>query len=269
MIRAAALVLLAAAAAGCGSDLGPASTAPAAPVRILLVQGSPGLAQGVRDAIAMIDAKTVTAVSQADLVVTAQQSAAATAARENGGTHVLAVGQPPAGAVAANVRVVEFDRGQLAYLAGALAALRSDDVAVAEPASTLAVAFAAGAHAGHGGAQATSVACGATTTAAVVYVPDAACRPHAPAAQLIAPVKLPGATMLALLRTRPEVVVAAAARSVQDGAFDPGIALEGLREDAIGFAWISPEVGQGANARLQSIEDRVRAGTAGVPSVAP
>jgi basic membrane lipoprotein Med (substrate-binding protein (PBP1-ABC) superfamily) len=171
--------------------------------------------------------------------------------------------------VAANVRVVEFDRGQLAYLAGALAALRSDDVAVAEPGSTLAAAFAAGAHAGGGGARATSVACGATTTAAVVYVPDAACRPDAPAAQVIAPAKLPGATMLALLRTRPEVVVAAAARSVQDGAFDPGIALEGLREDAIGFAWISSEVGQGANARLQSIEDRVRAGTADVPSVAP
>jgi hypothetical protein len=269
VIRAAALVLLAAAAAGCGSDLGPASTAPAAPVRILLVGGSPGLAQGVRDAIAMIGAKRVTAVSRADLVVTAQQSAAATAARVNTGTHVLVVGQPPAGAVAANVRVVEFDRGQLAYLAGALAALRSGDVAVAEPGSTLAAAFAAGAHAADGGARATSVTCGATTAAAVVYVPDTACRPHAPAAQLIAPANLPGATMLAVLRTRPEVVVAAAARSVQDGAFTPGIALEGLGEDAIGFAWVSAEVGQGANTRLQSIEDRVRAGTANVPSVAP
>jgi basic membrane lipoprotein Med (substrate-binding protein (PBP1-ABC) superfamily) len=269
VIRAAALLLLAAAAAGCGSDLGPASTAPAAPVRILLVQASPRLAQGVRDAIALIDARTVTDVSQADLVVTAQQSAAAAAARENGGTHILVVGQPPTGAVAANVRVVEFDRGQLAYLAGALAALHSGVVAVAEPGSTLGAAFAAGAHAAGGGAQATSVACGATTAAAVVYVPSAACRPHAPAAQLIAPAKLPGATMLAILRTRPEVVVAAAARSVQDGAFDPGIALEGLREDAIGFAWISPEVGQSANARLQSIEDRVRAGTVDVPSVAP
>jgi len=77
------------------------------------------------------------------------------------------------------------------------------------------------------------------------------------------------AGVVASLGDRPEVVVAAAARSVQDGAFDPGISLEGLREGAIGFAWISPEVGQGANARLQSIEDRVRAGTAGVPSVAP
>ena len=102
-------------------------------MRILLVQASPGLAQGVRDAISMIGARTVTDVSQADLVVTAQQAAAATAARENPGTHVLVVGPRPAGAVAANVRVVEFDRGQLAYLAGALAALSGRDVAVAEP----------------------------------------------------------------------------------------------------------------------------------------
>jgi hypothetical protein len=269
VIRAAALVLVAAAAAGCGSDLGPASTAPAAPVRILLVQASPELAQGVRDAIALIDARTVTSVSQADLVVTAQPSAAATAARENPGTHVLVVGRQPEEAMAANVRVAEFDRGQLAYLAGALAALRGRDVAVAEPAPALAAAFAAGAQAAGGGAQPTSVACGATTAAAVVYVPDPACRPHAPAAQVIAPERLAGATMLALLRTRPEVVVAAAARSVQDGAFEPGIALEGLREDAIGYAWIAPAVALGTITRLQSIEDTVRAGTADIPSVTP
>jgi hypothetical protein len=267
--RAAALVLLAVTAAGCGSDLGPASTAPAAPVRILLVQGNPGLARGVRDAIATIDARTVTAVSQADLVVTAQQSAAAAAARENTGTHVLVVGPRPAGAVAANVRVVEFDRGQLAYLAGALAALRSGNVAIAEPGSQLAAAFAAGARAANRGAQTASVACGEPTAAAVVYIPDPACRPGAPAAQVIAPKRLAGAAMLGILETRPEVVVAATARSVQDGAFEPGIALEGLREDAIGFDWISPALTQGGFARLQAIEDNVRAETAAVPSVAP
>jgi hypothetical protein len=267
--RAAVLALLALTAAGCGSDLGPASTAPAAPVRIMLVQGSPGLAQGVRDAIAMIDARMATDVSQADLVVTAQQAAAATAARENPGTHVLVVGSRPTGAVAANVRVVEFDRGQLAYLAGALAALRSGDVAVAEPGSALSAAFAAGAHAANRAAQATSVACGAATTAVVVYVPDPACRPHAPAADVIAPARLSGATMLGLLRTRPEVVVAQTARSVQDGAFDPGIALEGLREDAIGFDWVSPVLAPRAVTRLQSIEFTVRAETADIPSVAP
>jgi basic membrane lipoprotein Med (substrate-binding protein (PBP1-ABC) superfamily) len=269
VIRAAALVLLAAAAAGCGSDLGPASTAPAAPVRVFLVQASPGLAQGVRDAIALIDARTVNDVSQADLVVTAKESAAATAARENPGSHVLLVGRQPDRGVAANVRVVEFDRGQLAYLAGALAALRGSNVAVAEPGPVLAAAFAAGANAARPGAVATSVACGATTAAAVVYIPDPMCRPRAPSAQVIAPTKLAGASMLALLRTRPEVVVAAAARSVQDGAFEPGIALDGLREDAIGFASISPAVAQTTITRLQSIEDTVRAGTADIPSVAP
>jgi hypothetical protein len=269
VIRAAALVLLAATAAACGSDLGPASTAPAAPVRILLVQGSPGLERGVRDAIALIDARTVTAVSQADLVVTAHLPAAAAATRENGGTHILVVGARPAGAVAANVRVVEFDSGELAYLAGALAGLRGGDVAVAEPGSALTGAFAAGARATDGAAQATSVACGEATAATVVYVPDPSCRPHAAAAQMIAPARLTGATMLAVLRTRPEVVVAQTARSVQDGAFVAGIALEGLRADAIGFAWISPVVAASAITRLQSVEDAVRAGTANVPSVAP
>jgi hypothetical protein len=267
--RAAALALLAMAAAGCGSDLGPASTAPAAPVRILLVQASPGLAQGVRDAISMIGARTVTDASQADLVVTARLAAAATAARENPGTHVLVVGPRPVGAVAANVRVVEFDRGQLAYMAGALAALRGREVAVAEPGSALSAAFAAGAHAANRGAQAASVACGAQTTAVIVYVPRPACRPRAPAAAVIAPARLAGATMLGLLGTRPEVVVAVTARSVQDGSFGPGIALEGLREDAIGFDWVSPALSARAFTRLQSIEDTVRAETADIPPVAP
>ena len=76
--------------------------------------------------------------------------------------------------------------------------------------------------------------------------------------------------MLAVLRTRPEVVVAAAARSVQDGAFDPGIALEGLREDAIGFAWVSPALAAGRRTRgCSRSRTAVRAGTAHVPSVAP
>ena len=72
-----------------------------------------------------------------------------------------------------------------------------------------------------------------------------------------------------MLRTRPEVVVAATARSVQDGSFDPGIALEGLREDAIGFDWVSPALSARAFTRLQSIEDTVRAETAHIPAVAP
>lgn len=269
MIRSAALVLLAATAAGCGSDLRAASVAPAAPVRILLVRATPQLAQGVRDSIALIGARTVRSVDRADLVVTAHQAAAAAAARANPGTHVLVVGARPTGAVAANVRVVEFDRGELAYLAGALAALQGREVAVAEPGHVLAAAFRAGARAAHGGAHTSSVACGRPTAATVVYIPDPACRPRAPAAHVIAPVALAGARMLAVLETRPQVVVAETARSVQDGAFEPGIALEGLREDAIGFKWVSPAVAPGAVNRLQDIEDTVRAETADVPAVAP
>jgi hypothetical protein len=102
-----------------------------------------------------------------------------------------------------------------------------------------------------------------------VYIPDPCCRPGGSGAAVIAPRRLPGADMLALLRPRPAVVVAEGARSVQDGVFDPGAWLEGLREDAIGFAWISPEVAAGAVDRLQHVEDRVRAETAPVPSVAP
>ncbi len=269
MIRSAALVLLAATAAGCGSDLRAASVAPAAPVRILLVRATPQLAQGVRDSIALIGARTVRSVDRADLVVTAQQAAAAAAARANPGTHVLVVGARPTAAVAANVRVVEFDRGELAYLAGALAALQGRDVAVAEPGQVLAAAFRAGARAAHPGAHTASVACGQPTAATVIYIPDPACRPRAPAAQVIAPAALRGARMLAVLETRPQVVVAEAARSVQDGAFVPGIALEGLREDAIGFSWVSPTVTPGAQNRLQDIEDAVRAETADIPAVAP
>jgi hypothetical protein len=269
VIRSAALVLLAATAAGCGSDLRAASMPAAVPVRILLVQGTPELAQGVRDSIALIGARTVRSVERADLVVTAQESAAAAAARENPGTHVLLVGARPTGAVAANVRVVEFDRGELAYLAGALAALRGREVAVAEPGQALAAAFRAGARAAHRGAQTTSVACGRPTAATVVYIPDPACRARAPAAQVIAPTPLAGARMLAVLETRPQVVVAETVRSVQDGAFQPGIALEGLRDDAIGFSWVSPTVAPGAVNRLQDIEDTVRAETVDIPAVAP
>jgi hypothetical protein len=119
------------------------------------------------------------------------------------------------------------------------------------------------------GVSATSVACGAATAAAVVYVPDASCRPSAPGALVIAPQRLPGARMLALLGPRPAVVVAQTVRSVQDGIFQPGVAVEGLRDDAIGFSWISPAVGLAAVDRLQHVEDTVRAETAPIPAVAP
>ena len=264
----AALVALAATAAGCGSDLGPASTPAAVPVRVQLVQGSPQLATGVRDAVDLVGARTVAETSQADLVVTASAAAAAKAARVNPGTHILLVTPRPPASLPGNVRAVVFDRGELAYLAGALAALRARDVAVVEEGDALTEAFRAGAEEMTGRAAVTSVACGAATSAAVVYVPDPGCRPRGSAA-VIAPRRLPGAEMLALLGARPAVVVAEGARSVQDGVFDPGTWLEGLREDAIGFRWISPAVAPGDLDRLQGVEDRVRAETAPVPSVAP
>jgi hypothetical protein len=86
---------------------------------------------------------------------------------------------------------------------------------------------------------------------------------------VIAPVRLSGADMLALLGPRPAVVVAEAARSVQDGVFDPGVWLEGLRDDAIGFSWVSPALSPSDLDRLQHVEDRVRAETAPVPPVDP
>jgi hypothetical protein len=263
------LVVLAAASAGCGSDLGPGSAPAAVPVRIQLVRGSTALAVGVRDAIAMIGARLVHSSTQADLVVTADPAAAAVAAVANPGTHILVVGTQPAATPPANVRFVEFDRAGMAYLAGALAALEAPEIAVAEPGGSLAPAFRAGAAAVRHGVSATSVGCGAATSAAIVYVPDPACRPRGRAARLIAPRRLAAARMLALLGPRPAVVVAETARSVQDGIFQPGVALEGLREDAIGFRWIAPEVPPGAVDRLQHVEDAVRAETAPVPALAP
>ncbi len=265
----AALAALAATAAGCGSDLGPASTPAAVPVRIHLVRASPELAAGARDAVEMVGARMVEQTSQADLVVTASPAAAAEAARVNPGTHILLVAPRPPQNLPDNVRAVQFDRGGEAYLAGALAALRSNDVAVVENGSALSAAFRAGTQEVTSHASASSVACGAATTAAVVYVPDPGCRPRGSGAAVIAPRRLPGADMLAVLGPRPAVVVAESARSVQDGVFEPGAWLEGLRDDAIGFAWISPAVGPAAVDRLQHVEDRVRAETAPVPAVVP
>jgi hypothetical protein len=264
-----ALLALVAVAAACGSDLGPASTPAAVPVRIQLAGSGGQLAAGVRDAVAMIGARQVRSARDADLVVAASEAEAAAAARVNPGTHILLVGVRPRAPVAANVRAVEYDRGDLAYLAGAMAALGGETVAVAERGDGLAAAFRAGVAASRRRARVTAAGCGGTTAADVVYAPDPSCRPNAPDALVIAPERLPGARMLAVLGPRPAAVVAQTARSVQDGIFQPGIVLEGLREDAIGFSWVSPAVAPAAFDRLQSIEDTVRAETAPIPSTAP
>jgi hypothetical protein len=263
------LALVAAAAAACGSDLGPASTPAAVPVRILLAASDRQLAAGVHDAVTMVGGRQVDSARDADLVVAGTEAEAAAAARANPGTHILLVGVRPLRPVAANVRVVEYDRGGLAYLAGALAGLSGRTVAVAERGNVLAQAFRAGVAAARARARIVAAGCGEATAASVVYVPDAACRPAAPGALVIAPERLPHARMLALLGPRPAVVVAGAARSVQDGIFEPGAFLEGLRQDAIGFGWVTPSISPAAFDRLQSIEDTVRAETAPVPTVAP
>jgi len=139
-----ALVALAATAAGCGSDLGPASAPAVVPVRLQLVQGTPELATGARDAVDMVGARMVTDTSDADLVVTASPAAAAQAARVNPGTHILLVTPRPPQKLPPNVRAVQFDRGGMAYMAGALAAVRARGVAVVEDGDDLEDAFRAG-----------------------------------------------------------------------------------------------------------------------------
>jgi hypothetical protein len=263
------IALVAAASTACGSDLGPASTPAAVPVRIAISASDPQLAAGVRDAVALIGARTVGSVRDADLVVAGTEAQAAAAARANPGTHILLAGVRPLQPVPANVRVVEYDRGELAYLAGALAGLSGRTAAVAEQGSVLAQAFAAGVAAAGRPARVVPAGCDGPTAAAVVYVAAPSCRPAAPDALVIAPGRLAGAHMLALLGPRPAAVVADTARSVQDGIFAPGIFLEGLRQDAIGFSWVSPSIAPAALDRLQSIEDAVRAETAPVPPIAP
>ena len=78
-----------------------------------------------------------------------------------------------------------------------------------------------------------------------------------------------GADQLAVLGPRPWVAVAAAARAVQAGQWVPGVMLEGLRQDVLGFGWIAPSVPAAQVDRLQRIEDMIRAGQAEVPLVAP
>src|SRR4029079_14907123 len=86
-------------------------------------------------------------------------------------------------------------------------------IAVAEDGNALTAAFRAGAEEVTGHAAVSSVACGAVTAAAVVYVPDPGCRPRGSGAAVIAPQRLPGADMLALLGPRPAVLGSEEARS--------------------------------------------------------
>ena len=257
-------------ATGCGSDTGPPAATAARPVRIALLAPSPQLLRGVRDAVRYVGAVETADAGSADLVVTGDPAAAAAAAHRSPGTHVLLVGGTPAEPAPENLLAVEISRGQPAYLAGALAALTgAHTVAIVGGDDELAAAVRAGGEAG-GAPLAVSVApCGAATSSDVIYVERPECLSGDETGKVVAPVMVDGADQLAVLGPRPWVAVAAAARAVQAGQWVPGVMLEGLRQDVLGFGWIAPSVPAAQVDRLQRIEDMIRAGQAEVPLVAP
>ena len=271
MIRPAAIAaIVAVLAAGCGSDTGPPAAKAARPVRIALLDPSPELARGVRDAERYVGAAETGDEASADLVVTAYARRAAAAATRRDDAHVLLLGAPPPDPVPANLLVVQISRGQPAYLAGALAALAgARTVAVAGGDDELAAAVRAGGEEAGGPLDVSVAGCGAATGAEVVYAERPECIAAGGSAKVIAPRRVADADQLAVVGPRPWVAVAAAARAVQSGRWAPGVMLEGLRQDVLGIGWISPSVSVSAVDRLQRIEDLIRAGQATVPLVAP
>ena len=256
----AALVLV----AGCGSDLGPGPAPRAAPVRIDVIGGGAPVRAGVADAIRFLGAVRVAAPGQADLVVSADAAAALRAARAHPGVHVLLIGPAPAGTLPLNVRVEQVSRAQPAYLAGAVAALAGTrHLAVVPPDPAVGAAGVAGADA-VGASDLGIVTAGAD--AAYVAAPGSR-PPHG--VPVIADEGPPPPDALAVVGPRLPVVVAAAARLVQDGQFRPGVYTLGLGEDAVGITWLSPTLGPAVADRLQQLEVVIRAGRAAIPAVAP
>jgi hypothetical protein len=257
-------------AAGCGSDAHPPPAAPARPVRIATLHPTRELVRGVRDAERYVGAVEARDAGAADLVVTTDAALAVQAASRSSGAHVLLMGAPPAGPVPGNLLAVQISRGQPAYLAGALAALTgAQTVAVVGGDDELAAAVGAGGAEAGATLQVEATACGAATTADVVYAERTACLAGGETGKVIAPAAVDGADQLAVIGPRPWVAVAAAARAVQAGRWVPGVMLEGLRQDVLGVAWIAPSVPAAAVDRLQRIEDLIRAGESDVPLVAP
>jgi len=257
-------------AAGCGSDSGPPAAVPARPVRIALLHPTPELARGVRDAERYVGAVETPDAAAADLVVTGDPALAARAARRSSSAHVLLVGAAPSDPVPDNVLVVQISRGQPAYLAGALAGLvGAHTVAVVGGDDEVAAAVRAGGAEAGAALQVGVTACGGAATGDIVYAERTACLAGGGSGKVIAPAAIAGADQLAVVGPRPWVAVAAAARAVQAGSWEPGVMLEGLRQDVVGIAWIAPSVPAPAVDRLQRIEDLIRAGQADVPLVAP
>jgi hypothetical protein len=264
---AAALALL---AAGCGSDRGPAPEKPARPLRIALLDPTPDLVRGLRDAERYVGAVETPDESEADLVVTGDPARAVQAASRSESAHVLLLGVAPPDPMPANLLVVQISRGQSAFLAGALAALTGErTVAIAGGDDELVAAVRAGGEEAGAALDVAATGCGAAASADLVYAERTGCVSTDGSAKVIAPQAIQDADQLAVIGPRPWVAVAAAARAVQSNRWTPGLMLQGLRQDVLGIAWISPAVPAGAVDRLQRIEDRIRAGQAAVPVVAP
>jgi hypothetical protein len=269
-VRATALALTAAvalAASACGSDLGPEPAKPARLLRVAVVAvpaSERAVWEGVRAAARFVGARRVGLAGDPDVVLTRSAQAALRAARRDSSTHVVLIGSPAPDGAPANLLGVVWSRPQLAYLAGAVAALRAPSVAMAGADALLARAFARGARALAPAVRTSQSGC-RRSGAPIVYAPSASCLPAGPG-WLVAPQPVPGRRMLALVAPRLDVVVAKAVRSVQDASFAGGRTVEwGLFEDAVGVRRLSSSLPAGAVERLQRLEDRVRSGDADVP----
>ena len=269
-MRRAVAIACAVLASGCGSDTGPPAAVPARPVRIALLDQSPDLARGVRDAERSVGAVETADERSADLVVTGDPARALQAANRSPDARVLLIGVQPADPLPRNLLVVQISRGQPAYLAGALAGLAgARTVSVVGGDEELAAAVRAGGVEAGAALQVEVAACGAAATADVRFAERTSCLAGGGSGRVVAPAAVDGADQLAVIGPRAWVAVAAAARAVQAGRWSPGVVLEGLRQDVIGIGWISPSVTTEELDRLQRIEDLIRAGQAAIPVVAP
>lgn len=269
-MRRAAAIACVILATGCGSDTGPPSAAPARPVRIALLDPTPDLARGVRDAERYVGAVETADERSADLIVTGDPAQAVRAAEGSQDAHVLLVGAAPPDPVPGNMLVVQISRGQPAYLAGALAGLvGAHTVSVVGGDDELAAAVRAGGMEAGATLQVDVTGCGAAAAGDVRFTERTDCLAGGGPGRAVAPAAVAGGDQLAVIGPRAWVAVAAAARAVQAGMWAPGVVLEGLRQDVVGIGWISPSVTSSELDRLQRIEDLIRAGQAEIPVVAP
>jgi basic membrane lipoprotein Med (substrate-binding protein (PBP1-ABC) superfamily) len=269
-VRRAIAIACAVLATGCGSDTRPPAAAPARPVRIALLDPSPDLVRGVRDAERYVGAVETADETAADLVVTNDPGRAVRVADGSPDARVLLVGAAPSDPVPGNILVVQISRGQPAYLAGALAGLvGARSVSVVGGDAELAAAVKAGGAEAGAALQVDVAACGAPATGEIRFAERTSCLTGGGPGRVVAPAAVDDTDQLAVIGPRAWVAVTAAARAVQAGTWSPGVLLEGLRQDVVGIGWISPSVTSSQLDRLQRIEDLIRAGQAQIPVVAP